>query len=280
MDPYFCESLLASLPFGVCVVDNEGLIASGNAALQRMLGWHVAGQRRQPLSRYLEKAIADPAQLLSWLVAVSDVLSHRRTIYLNLPVEFQTQHEDPGTISLIGTIAPWQDPDAEQLGALVTFCDSALHADLEGVRARFLSVVAHGLGSPLSNIVAAAERLARTLGEGDTQEGRLLEIVRSEADRLGRMLRHFLSTTPPPAEAQQFSTDVVALRPLIRRVAFTYRLREPHRELAVRVPGDLPYVLGNADLKLDVRWSTPAWQYWAWLTWKTAPTLATHRPCL
>jgi K+-sensing histidine kinase KdpD len=247
LDRLLCESVYAALPFGVCVLDHEGLILDSNRTLQRMFGWNLARQERPPLSRYLEEAIADPAQLLSWLVAVNEVLSLRRTIFLNLPVEFRTEHGVNSSVSVIGAITPWEGPHAEQTGALVTFCDSALHTDLDGIRTRFLSVVAHSLGSPLTNVVAAADRLAKYIGERDCPEGRLLEIIQSEADRLGRMLKQAVSSAPVLDAAHRASQDVVALRPLIRRTAYTFRVREPSCELALHIPSDLPYVVGNAD---------------------------------
>lgn len=61
------------------------------------------------------------------------------------------------------------------------------------------------------------------------------------------MLKQFLSAAPVLAEAPQRGKDVVALRPLIRKVAFAYRIRDLDRELEVQAPHDLPYVWGNID---------------------------------
>lgn len=247
METSLGDSVLASFPAGICVVDGEGRLLAGNPALERLLGWQLSEQLGQPLSRYLERGIADPAQLLSWLVTLSDTLAQRRTTYLNLPVDFRTGFDDHHTVSVVGTMAPWQDLDAERSGALVAFHDSALHKNLESTRPRFLSVISHELGSPVASISAAAERMTRYLEMGDSEEWRLLEIIRSEVERLQRLLTQFLSPGRAEAEARRLARQIVALGPLMRRVAHTFRIRNTDCQIAVQVPRDLPFVWGDAD---------------------------------
>jgi two-component system sensor histidine kinase KdpD len=167
--------------------------------------------------------------------------------YLNLPVDIRTGTDDRDTVSVLGVMAPWWVPGAEQSGAMVIFHDAALHTSLEGSRTRFLSVVSHELGSPVTSISAAADRLAKRLDTADLEQWRLLEIIRSEAARVRRLLGQFLSTSPARAEIPQPARSVVTLPLLIRRAAHMLRIRDTRHQIVVHLPNDLPFVWGDAD---------------------------------
>lgn len=243
--PY--EQILASLPHGLCVVDGEGKIVYLNPALQEMLGWQPAAWQGQLLSQRLQEMIDDPALALCWNVAVSEALANGQTTFLNLSADLHTEREDRPLVSATAVAAPWRDEDTGQSGALFLLCDSARQQNLEGVRQRFLSVVSHELGSPLTNISAAAERVSRLLNGGNTEEWHLLQIICSETARLRRLLGQFLSRPPAPAAPGRTERSVVTLRPLLYRVAHTFGVRESEHELKVQAPADLPFVWGDAD---------------------------------
>jgi two-component system phosphate regulon sensor histidine kinase PhoR len=245
MIPY--DQILASLPHGVCVVDAAGKILFINPALERFLGWRSAEQIGQPLSRCLEDGIVDPALALCWTVALSEALAHNQTTFLNLSADFCLDTRDRPSVSLTGAVAPWQDERTNERGALLVFHDSAQHEDLQGIRHRFLSVVSHELGSPLTNISAATERVVKHLNGGNTEEWRLLQIIRSETARLRRMLGQFLAPTPIRPEPHRQVKSVTTLRPLLYRVAHTFQVRDLKHEIRVQVPPDLPFVSGDAD---------------------------------
>jgi signal transduction histidine kinase len=201
----------------------------------------------QPLSQVLEKGIGDPAQLLTWLVSLSDTLANGRRADLNLPVQFS---REGSTVQLVGTMVPWEGPGSGERGALVLFHDSALHADLNGARSRFLAVVAHELGAPVTNITAAAEQMARHLTGDEAGAWRLLEIIRTEGRRLERLLNGFLAgldAEAQPADPPVGKMDIVALPPLLRQVASTFGLRDRGKSIVVRTADDLPFVWGDAD---------------------------------
>jgi signal transduction histidine kinase len=241
------SSAFAALPSGVCLVDGEGGILAHNPALERLLGWRLPERPDSSLAQWLEEAITDPAHLLSWLVALNDTLVHQSTTYLNLPVDFRTQRGDLELVSVVGVVAPWRDPTTDVPGAMVIFHDSNLHTDLEGIRSRFLSVVSHELGGPTTNIAAAADRLAKQLKESDSKAGRLIEIIEAEVARLERLLKQFLSISPAQVDLSNRPRDIVAVRPLLRRVARTFSVRDTGHRIRVEVPEDLPYVWGDGD---------------------------------
>jgi signal transduction histidine kinase len=239
------DPILASLPHGLCAVDAEGKILAVNPALEGLLGGSLAAQLGRPLSRFLEERIVDPAQVLCWTVALHEALAFGRTTFLNLSADFWGAQEGQ-TVSLTGVVAPWDDGCMRQ-GALVVFHDSARHNTLEDVRHRFLSVVSHELGSPLTNVSAAADRLARLVGGRGAEEWKLLQIIRGETARLRRLLGQFLSPSPEHTGGLRPARTVITLRPLFHRVVHTYRVREFDHEIEVQVAPDLPFVWGDAD---------------------------------
>ena len=119
------ESILDSLPCGLCVVDGDGRILSTNPALEQLLGWHSAEWRGQPLSLYLEQTILDPAQVPRWTQALNLALALSRTTQLTLPTRFRVGPDDAAPVSITGIVTPWQEDNTAQSGALVIFHDSA-----------------------------------------------------------------------------------------------------------------------------------------------------------
>ena len=244
-DQHFYESVVASLPAGICTVDREGCIVHLNPALERMLGCRLLEKRGQPLARCLEKAIVDPAQIVCWTVGLSEALAHGRTTYLNLPVQFRSEAGEPQ--SLIGVMVPWRDGTGRRLGALAIFHRSELHNDLDDVRTRFLSVVSHEFGSPVTNLTAAADLLADLLDGSSEEQWRLLRVIRAEAARLRRLLAQFLSRAPLQGEGSAPEREMITLAPILRRVARSFQVQDTGRELVVQTPGNLPFVWGDED---------------------------------
>jgi signal transduction histidine kinase len=242
--PVSHDPILDSLPHGLCVADSEGKILYINPALEVLLDWRSVELQGQLLSGCLEERIADPALALCWGVAVNEALAHGQTTYLNLPADLAGAHP---AVSVTGVVAPWQDAVGGQQGVLVVLHDSARHQDLEGIRHRFLSIVSHELGSPLTNISAAADRVGRLLDGGDAEQWSLLQIIRSETSRLLRLLGQFLARPPIPAETVRPARSVTTLRPLLYRVAHTFQLRDSGHDITVQVPSGLPFVRGDAD---------------------------------
>jgi signal transduction histidine kinase len=245
--PGLYVSVFESAPVALCAVDRAGQVLLANPALEKLLGWKLSARRGQLLAHHLQQAIVDPAQALCWTVALDEALTLGKTTYLNLPADFQTEFEDKRREPLTGIVMPYQDDDAQHSGAVIAFHNQALTESMEAVRDRFFAAVSHELGSPVNNIVAAADLLAKHLDSGNLKQRKLLEIIQAETARLQRMVEQFLSTplankrTPAPAR------NVVTLRPLFHRVAQIFCVRESGHRIVVRVPPHLPFVWGDED---------------------------------
>jgi two-component system phosphate regulon sensor histidine kinase PhoR len=246
VDATLCDSILASFPCGVCAVDRDGRIRYANPALRALLGWQQSDRRGERLAEYLEHTILDPAQKLLWTVALSQALDRGETTNLGLETQFLISADDRQVVSATGIAAPWRE-GSEDLGALLVFHDSAWCENLEAVRQRFLSVIAHELGSPATNLAAAIDLLVEHLANGNAELSKLLDIAQMEIKRLQRMLVSFLSPPSLRTEAAQLSRNVVTLAPLMRTVVRAFQARKSEHDFAMEVPRELPFVWGDAE---------------------------------
>jgi len=146
-----------------------------------------------------------------------------------------------------GVAAPWRDSKEEHSGALVLFCESSSQKDQEGARGRFLAVLAHELGTPVTNLTFATEQLARHLGANDAEPWRLLQVIQAETRLLRRMLAQFPSLPTTAREMPRPRPHLVTLRPCLRRVAQTFQLRDLDCEIVVDVPPYLPFVWSDEE---------------------------------
>lgn len=241
------ESIFAYLPCGLCVVDGEGKILNINPALEGLVGWHATESFGQPLAFFLEQTIVDSAQALCWTIALSQALAQAEIAHLNVPTEFQTRSEGAPSVSLTGIAAPWMGKAPGQSGALFLFFDRSSQKDLEGMRGRFLAVLAHELGTPVSHLTVAAEHLDRHLQAGEVELSRLLQVIQTETRVLRRLLAQFPTLLPAAPAIPQARRQLVPLRPCLRQVDQAFRLRDLNCEIVVRVPPDLPFAWSDAE---------------------------------
>jgi two-component system sensor histidine kinase VicK len=247
MDPSPDKSIFASLPYGLCIVDDQGEILNINPTLERLLGWRLLELRGQTLSRYLQQGMIDPTQALSWAVALSEALGQGQTTHLNLPTEFRTGFDDERLVSITGVVAPCQSPSAEHPKAMVIFHDSTSQKDSEGARTRFLAVLAHELGTPVTNLTAATDLLVKRVKADDEALRRLLRVICNEANRLRRLLTQFHTTLSDPTAVPQPRKRLVTLRPVLREVAQAFGVRDLGCQVVVQVPPDLPFVWSDTE---------------------------------
>ncbi len=234
MDASSEPSIFVSLPYGLCLVDAEGRILDLNPAIERLFGWRREERRGQRLSGILEQVIADPAQALTWTVAISQALAGGQTTYLNLPAAFRTGVGDEPVVSITGVVAPCPGDGPER--ALVLFQPGAPQRGLEGEWTRFLAVVAHELSTPVNNLSAAADLLARRLEADDSPAGRLVQVIRTEANHLRWLFAQFPATLPVVDRARPPRKQLAPARPLLRQVAQAFQVRRPDCPIVIRAP--------------------------------------------
>jgi PAS domain S-box-containing protein len=247
MDTNPDHSLFASLPYGACLVDDQGKIFDINPALEQLLGWQLSDLRGQELSRCLGQQMANSAQALCWNVALSQAIAQGQTTYFDIPTEFRTEFGHERQTSITGVVAPYQGSSAGKPRALIIFHDTRSQKDAEGVRTRFLAVLAHELGGPVTTLIAAADQLKRRLSGEDSDSRRLVQLIQAEVKHLRQLLAQSFTPLPAHAEIPQPRKRLVTLRPCLRHVAQAFEVRDLDCQIVVQTPPDLPFVWSDAE---------------------------------
>ena len=252
MDAELHQSILASLPLGICILDPEGLILDANPPVERFLGLTIAELRGQSMASTVMCAVADPAYALWWSVMLAQAVTVGETTYIDLPTEFFTGPGRDQRVSLVGMGAPWIGVAGQRLGTLVLLLERLALSQDRAQRDHFLSVVSHELGVPVTSILAAAEHLSSHVDPADRDASKLVHILLAEANRLRSLLSKLLSQVDKHSRSSAPEERPVPLRPLIRRVVETGCLRQNGRNLVADLPARLPLVYVDPDGVLQV----------------------------
>jgi two-component system NtrC family sensor kinase len=111
------------------------------------------------------------------------------------------------------------------------------HADKLAVMGKLASELAHEVGTPLNVISGRARVLQRAFPEGNPQR-QGLEIIRSQVDRISRVIRRFLDVGRPPGAQQEWVQVGGVLAEAATFVEPELQKKRIHLRLAV--PSDLP----------------------------------------
>lgn len=245
-------SLFDSVSVGLCAIDSDGNVLRANPVLHRLLRWNLDEWTGQPLADYLQQAIVDPAQALVWTVALREALTLGKTTHLNVPARFRTNDGKDDVENITGVAIATTRRAAPEPQAVIAIYGPEAARSVEDVQVRLFSAVAHELGSPTSNIAAAAEMLSATTDYRDERQCRLVEVIRAEISRLQRLVAQ-LGTDPSGFRMQPVLTrEVVTLPPLMQRVGQLFGLRGHGHRIVLQAPPDLPFAWGNADAILQV----------------------------
>jgi two-component system sensor histidine kinase NblS len=139
-------------------------------------------------------------------------------------------------------------------GIAMTVQDITREAELNEAKSQFISNVSHELRTPLFNIKSFIETL-HEYGEdlSDQQRREFLETANNETDRLTRLVNDVLDLSRLES-CRIYHFDAVDMTQPIEQTLRTYQLnaRDKKIELVREIEPDLPPVLGNYDLLLQV----------------------------
>lgn len=177
------RSIIESLPVGVVVLDQTGVVAIANPRLQQLLG-------------------VDPNDILGkrpgeWLVdeLPLSVLSKPRTgkTLSAVPVEFSPER-DPGK-NIAMTVWPIQSADKSVIStdALVIFQDVTAEKILRDSSSEFIAHVAHELKSPLNVLSMYAEMLRGPDAQDEALRIEATNVIGDEVERLSLLISNILN---------------------------------------------------------------------------------------
>ena len=139
-------------------------------------------------------------------------------------------------------------------GIAITVQDITRETELNEAKSQFISNVSHELRTPLFNIKSFIETLheyGEDLSHSERQE--FLETANRETDRLTRLVNDVLDLSRLES-GKRYHFDAVDLSQNIEQTLRTHQLnaRDKGVELQKEVEPELPHVVGNYDLLLQV----------------------------
>ena len=238
------QSLIATMADGAILLDAEGRIVLANPTARRLFRWEGRNLEGQELVEELPDllAIEVHAPLDALLLSGADSEDLRCNV-----------GEPARTLRIV--MQAVRDASGESLkGIAVTVQDLTREVELNAAQSRFISNVSHELRTPLFNIKSYVETLY-DLGDqlSDEEKREFLGVANAETDRLTRLVNDVLDLSRlESGRAVQF--EPMSLRPAMEQTLRTYRLNADEKQvrLELDVHADLPEVLGNWDLLLQV----------------------------
>jgi two-component system sensor histidine kinase NblS len=237
-------SLIATMADGAVLLDGDGRIVLVNPTARRLFRWEGRNLEGQDFLNEL------PELLSVELHEPIDAVFSKQTDTNELR---SSVGDPPRTLRFV--IQAVREPSGDTLkGIAVTIQDLTREVELNAAQSRFISNVSHELRTPLFNIKSYVETL-HDMGDQLSEEDRkeFLGVANSETDRLTRLVNDVLDLSRLESNrVVQFSP--IDLRPGLEQTLRSYQLNASDKqvELSLEADRDLPDVLGNWDLILQV----------------------------
>jgi two-component system, OmpR family, sensor histidine kinase NblS len=238
------QSLIATMADGAVLLDADGQIVLANPTSRRLFRWEGRTLEGNELTNALPDVLA--MELHGPLLALMEGEKDSTDVRCSFG-------EPARTLRIV--LQSVRDASGESLkGIAMTIQDLTREVELNAAQSRFISNVSHELRTPLSNIKSYVETLhdcADSLTE--EQKTEFLGIANAETDRLTRLVNDVLDLSRLESE-RACPLESIEFGSAIEQTLRTYRLnaRERGVKLACQSDDDLPRVLGNWDLLLQV----------------------------
>ena len=238
------QSLIATMADGALLLDELGNIVLVNPTARRLFRWegrNLVGQKLlNQLPDLLMKELETPITSLLNNFGDSDDLR------CNL-------EEPPRTLRIV--LKSVTDTTGENIkGIAVTVQDLTREVQLNAAQKRFISNVSHELRTPLFNIKSYVETLY-DLGEQLTKEEQkeFLGVANSETDRLTRLVNDVLDLSKLES-GRTIQLEPLSIKEAMEQTLRNYKLNAEDKnvKLTLNIENNLPFVLGNWDMLLQV----------------------------
>jgi two-component system phosphate regulon sensor histidine kinase PhoR len=146
-------------------------------------------------------------------------------------------------------VVPMDPPIADGGRAVVVLSDRTRERAVERMRADFVANVSHELRTPLTSLIGFIDTLRGPAADDPPAQQRFLGIMGEQAGRMNRLIDDLLSLSRIELIEHQPPSGAVGLNELVARLVagFEPRLRERSVTLDLRLPSNVPAVIGDAD---------------------------------
>ncbi|MBD2571269.1 two-component system sensor histidine kinase NblS [Anabaena lutea] len=239
------ETLVSTIADGAVLIDNNMQVILVNPTARRIFGWESSDVVGSNVLHNLPISVQMEISHTLYEMAAGECESAEFRIPLNEPTKRTIR-------ILLTTVLNLQRESIK--GIAITVQDITREVELNEAKSQFISNVSHELRTPLFNIKTYIETLhdyGEDLGLEERQE--FLETVNHETDRLTRLVNDVLDLSKLES-GRTYNFDGVDLAQALEQTLRTYQLnaRDKGIELVQEVAPNLPLVLGNYDLLLQV----------------------------
>ena len=225
-------SVIESIPDPLLLISARLRVTLANQAARELFG-------RQIVDRDLAAVIRHPEALTAVHRALEGGKGGDVEIALAAPVE---------RVFNVRIQALPRNPH-EPASALMLFVDLSTVRRAEQTRVDFVANVSHELRTPLATLLGFIETLQGPAHDDHEARERFLDIMRSQANRMSRLVNDLLSLSRIESNEHTLPKGRVALSLLLETVKATLDLEARRKEMQVRleIEGDLPDVVGEED---------------------------------
>jgi two-component system phosphate regulon sensor histidine kinase PhoR len=234
------EALLSKIPDPVILVDGRVTVVEANAAARALLPGLKAGQ---PLSFGLRSPDV--------LGAIDAVLADHAPARVEYTERIPTERAFEVHANPLG-------PDAEGLGlrsgVVLFFRDLTSARKLEHMRVDFVANASHELRTPLASLLGFIETLQGSARDDPRARERFLEVMRTQAQRMSRLVDDLLSLSRIEMRVHQPPTAIIDLAGVVAPMIETLTPLAREKGVAIEAaigPGPF-HVRGDRDELLRV----------------------------
>ncbi|WAL62818.1 ATP-binding protein [Thermocoleostomius sinensis A174] len=245
------ETLVSTIADGAVLLDTHMRVILVNPTAQRIFAWdeneHLLGEN---VLHHLPDSVKVELTRPLYQLASGDPPAELRE-----GAEFRLTLPDPSNRTVRLLLNTVLDQHRENVrGIAITVQDITREVELNEAKSQFISNVSHELRTPLFNIKSFIETLHEygdSLSELERRE--FLETANRETDRLTRLVNDVLDLSRLESNKRYHFEAVEIVQP-IEQTLRTHQLnaRDKGIELIQDIEPDLPPVLGNYDLLLQV----------------------------
>jgi two-component system, OmpR family, sensor histidine kinase NblS len=239
------ETLVMTIADGAILLDNDLHIVLVNPNARRFFGWDTSELKGTKVLDVLPRSVSAELSRPLYQIATGKQEGEEFRIVLTKPIQ--------RTVRIL--ITSVLDPVRENVRAIaITIQDITREVELNEAKSQFISNVSHELRTPLFNIKSFIETLHEYGDElSEAQRSEFLDTANRETDRLTRLVNDVLDLSKLES-AHVYQFGAVELHQSIEQTLRTYQLnaKDKEIELCQEIEPDLPSVLGNYDLILQV----------------------------
>ncbi|HEY9630120.1 MAG TPA: ATP-binding protein [Coleofasciculaceae cyanobacterium] len=245
------ETLVSTIADGAVLLDTDMNVILTNPTAQRIFGWE---SQEEIIGKNVLYHLTDAVKV-ELTRPLYQLASGNASDELKDGAEYRITIPEPINRTVRILLNTVFDQYRENIrGIAITVQDITREVELNEAKSQFISNVSHELRTPLFNIKSFIETL-HEYGEDltEVEKREFLETANRETDRLTRLVNDVLDLSKLESH-RRYNLEPVEITQPIEQTLRTHRLNAKDKgiELLQEVQPDLPSVLGNYDLLLQV----------------------------